>query len=40
MATALVIDVVRGVGLHEATLASAAMIAGATVIAVGRCRGA
>ena len=38
MATALVIDVVRGVGLHWSTLAAATMIAGATVIAVGRRR--
>ncbi|NTW40293.1 MAG: hypothetical protein HGA44_10475 [Cellulomonadaceae bacterium] len=38
MATALVIDLVRGVGVQGATLAAAALIAGATVIAVGRRR--
>ena len=34
MATALVIDLLRGVGLHWSTLVAAAMIAGATVIAL------
>ncbi|HEY3437938.1 MAG TPA: DMT family transporter [Actinotalea sp.] len=40
MATALVIDVVRGVGLHWPTLVAAAMIAAATLIAMGRRRAA